>query len=610
MSLKVIKQTLPSTSNGKNALHYYFEKQDGLSKSDMKKLAKKAIEQLKVKDGLITIKSPDSLDRMLGKTTYIYDGEPENGEYEVVNENEYHESLAPANGLYNSFILIIYPSVKFAQGGKDAKNDCLFWGITEAVGGIEFMKKGYNRPRYLKEKLGLNRNDKVPVNLLKILHKELRYNFIVSGDATMDLIDPSFVQSIKLKLKDEHFTLENIRSFPRIKYNNTSAIFKQRVKDGFEICHNGLFQQLTAKQLNKYASKHRKTSFVCDKPKQYNNLSLEEFANKMTLDIEAFKQASKIDITKYGGVTNTALYLFWKHSQSIPTPPQINYLEALYINKATLGPTMMYKTGKYKNCMKLDFNSFYPFIMSKSVYWFPVGEPQYKKLNEMDKYPQYGFYCVDVQQGKCKDSLWNIMRKSSTGWVTSQDVAQYIKYNCDVSLVDTKDKPNHLFYPKEKRVSGRQLFKPFVDYMKKYKNDKVPLAKNIINLLYGFLIRKNTKSVIQSIDSEIDLKKGRIEDITFDFKNDTVEIVYISKNYFKNELARIKPFIYAYSRKVLVDTMAEFSDDVVQINTDGFIIKNANKKQFEKLLGSDFGQLKVENQGNCEVQKLHKQIWT
>ena len=84
-----------------------------------------------------------------------------------------------------------------------------------------------------------------------------------------------------------------------------------------------------------------------------------------------------------------------------------------------------------------------------------------------------------------------------------------------------------------------------------------------------------------------------------DPKTITVRIIKDGKTY-KNDFARIHPFLMAQARLQTSEYLEHNLDDVVYVHTDGFILKKKIAKKIK--LGNKLGDLKYEGEcSDCKV---------
>ena len=83
----------------------------------------------------------------------------------------------------SNFVVYMRASHQLA-GGNDKHNDCLFYCIKDAFGGIDQLPQKIRKARLLKSRLGLDRNDKIPISMLPKFEEDINASFTVTGDCT------------------------------------------------------------------------------------------------------------------------------------------------------------------------------------------------------------------------------------------------------------------------------------------------------------------------------------------------------------------------------------------------------------------------------------------
>jgi len=114
------------------------------------------------------------------------------------------------------------------------------------------------------------------------------------------------------------------------------------------------------------------------------------------------------------------------------------------------------------------------------------------------------------------------------------------------------DKPNFLYYSRDKCLTGYELYGRFVDKMFDLKQRKIPDAKKILNILWGSLCEKYKNDVVHKIGKAFDIPlDANVNFIKPSIINDDQILISYSKfnNLYKYGWARIMPFLISKGKK-------------------------------------------------------------
>jgi len=289
----------------------------------------------------------------------------------------------------------------------------------------------------------------------------------------------------------------------------------------------------------------------------------------------------------------------------IVDPVPLDTMEHIVLDNAFHGGLHYSQPGEYENCYDYDMNSMYCSYMKKLNFIFPIAKPTYLTMtiidfNELKFYP-YGLYNVTI---KTHNKFWNMKKQ---GWFTHFDL-QMAKL-LDIAISINEHITNAVLYSSKDCLRGNKTFEEFVDYFtdleKKTSKDYV---KPIRNSLWGFFSKKN--KVIKRF------KKGDFIDIdNYDVKSmvngDSTTTIEMTDNtdIFKYPWARCSIFLTAYCRLQMIRIILNCKnvDDIVCINTDGFISKT---EQPHLKISNDIGDWKIKQTGDCKVINSNRIIFS
>jgi len=300
----------------------------------------------------------------------------------------------------------------------------------------------------------------------------------------------------------------------------------------------------------------------------------------------------KIDLYKTGSASLTSMQLFLDLCEP-PKPDKITQQETQFLCncKGQLKNGKAYKGKGYK----LDIVSQYPSIMESKHMNFPIKRGELKTLTSKEfnelKYFKYGIYRVKILSEV--DPF--IFRFNKLNYYTHIDLNFAKSLNYEMELIEDEE-PNFLCY-EGCLINGSKLFGPFVNYLFRLKQMGYKTVKPILNCLWGYLCKKNEIPINTAKDGEEiygDKELVTMCPVGNDLKHKKVyKIDIISKEYYyESNYARLGPFMLAKGRYVIAQHVLKNINDVVHINTDGYVLKDKPSKELK--FGKELGDLKME----------------
>ena len=486
--------------------------------------------------------------------------------------------------------------------GKSSKyNDCLYYCLSN----ILKENNPYKSPQKLKRVLNIPRFDGIDIKYIPEIEKKLNIPINVSGDFIYKS-SLSGLKEINLKLINGHYTIDH--SFNRIAFNVSYTprkiiIFqkdKSLIITGYDGVQEFNISNEYFEDINSF-----KTDYILI-PKQNKNLTLkEEYENFVKL-ADKLKDIteSQIDLYKTGTVKRTALYLFEQLSKEIQLPESINQIEKEWLENASIGALINF-TEYTGEAYKYDIKSQYPSIL-KSVFMIPLKSGEFKKFSkdEFDKleYFTYGIYRVKIDKSE-DENINRLFRFNNLNYYTHINITDAKKIGLKINLIED-EQANALMYSRDKCLRADQIFKRFVDSLFEFKENKElekdvrDYIKLIINRLWGALCETNEKRNIINKDSldEFDIPKNYKVVQIKPSRNKNQIILDIANNdhFYKNNYARLKPFLIAKGRSVISNLMFPHKEFIKRCHTDGFI----SSKKLDIKTGNKLGDLVYE--GYCE----------
>lgn len=498
-------------------------------------------------------------------------------------------------------------------GGDDPHNDCLYNALNLALP-IE-MKRKFKGPAEFKTYLGLERDDKVHIDLMPVV-EELFPNHKVSvvGDYTYTSTVKAQL-TINLSLLQGHFEFVKPEKCYKviINYKEKPIMVYKKQKDRNCLLYDGKTKQIKPYHgLDKEIFRGYSKDYVYIKydPLIKNKVveTIEQFYTRMEQDAEKIKKASKgiINIKKSGSPQNTALYIFDRFTKTITVEP-LNQDEAFWIHEATNG-AMIWADEYEGPAYKYDFCSYYPSILHSTKFMIPVKRGEFEiwtqdKLNEQTYY-RYGIYHCKIHKDITNLNLKKVFRFNQSNYYTHFDMTMAKNIGLKMEIIDD-GKPNVLLYSRDKLINSSWLFRDYVDILFKLKQEGITIAKTILNILWGLLSQRKMKKEFSREGKHVDIVCGRFIYSIKPDNNGTIMKTYNYNKLYKYPYVRIMPFLIAKGRSTLVETMAKVLNDIVWMHSDGFI---TTKKHSFYNMGNGLGQLKEEGYcGNCKIKNvIHK----
>ena len=430
-----------------------------------------------------------SMDLSVRSNVWYYQGSTDYGD-DVHFKDEYDELV---NDTFDEFS-IYFSAFPNDAGGKDDSrmNNCLY----DCLKSVLYQRIPWDTAVEMKAYLKLSRASKVSISLIPLIEKKLKNIAInVSGDHcyTSPIISN---KTINLKLINEHYTVINKKKdifHLRLK----TSIDKERMPIIYDrktfIAYDGEKEFLASKEYIKEIYDWKTDNILVDR--KYKKVKLED--NKYRLmtmaeEYDFFFDAANalhketkgiINLYKTGNDKTTALNSFDKYTKHIAHPPTIEQVEAQFINQASQGAIIYGEKGFKGPVVKADVRSMYPSIM-KSSQCFPIAEGEVKYITQLEeKILNYGIYRCHITYDK---NMTKLFRFNFKDHYTHTDLYRARELKLNIKLI-VDDKPNFLYYSRDKLLVGTELFGNYVDLLFDLKQKGIDGSKSILNILWGAL---------------------------------------------------------------------------------------------------------------------------
>jgi hypothetical protein len=166
-----------------------------------------------------------------------------------------------------------------------------------------------------------------------------------------------------------------------------------------------------------------------------------------------------------------------------------------------------------------------------------------------------------------------------------------LDYGLSVELIQD-DRPNFLYYSKDKLMNGAFLFKNYVEELYKLKSES-QMAKLLLNILSGAISEKQiTKFYVdEKLDNFIDLDDLNLKLLKSSVSIDRTKSIYKCVNsdrFYCSQFARFKPFMLAHARLTMLKIILPINHLVKKVYIDSII--STEPLEFEE----GWGKLKME----------------
>lgn len=370
---------------------------------------------------------------------------------------------------------------------------------------------------------------------------------------------------------------------------------------------------------------------ICNKDNSYHKTML-DCHKDLTHMADTLKKETKGKINLYitGSLKHTGLKLLFEFIENkgkidLTQPEYVkNAREYAWLDACNTG-ALIYCEDNYKGEVEAyDFNSYYAALMTGKQE-LPICEGEFITLDKLGNYDKeflFGIYKAKISNTHC---VWEgntgtekiiptnkyLFRENKNNFYTHIDLkrARELKYNIEL-IQDGHE--NFLHYGPKHRKRASSLFGEYMAFLyairMKYKGKDEPLeiyVKLLISSLWGQLAQQRIKKIKEDEEGLIqgELKEGDVHLKSTRLYSGGFEHEYINVNDpFMTRFARIKLFLLAQGRYTISALIGDNIDNVVQIQTDGFMVKPSNKTY---TLGDEMGALKLEFKGKAEIKNVN-----
>lgn len=544
-----------------------------------------------------------------------YDGEGwRSGKFRNIGEDadlfDFTESYSLPTTQDNFKHIRMYAIIKpKAEGGTSKLNDCLYFCLKEYL----HHRLPWEKPIELKNYLKLKRCDKIPISLIPKIETKLKtFQINITGD----YIYSSQVKSnkiIKLILKDEHYSVDRTE-FKKISglvyyHEKPIMLYDKLTYEGY---NGNELKILTKEELHLYkfdiSSPYifypRKSFKTKDKiTGEVKEITIIEEYEELIKNANILKEETKglINLYKTGNVKNTALHLFERFTKFLSNPEEIQQDEQEWINNSKKGALIYSEKGYTGKAYKYDIKSMYPsLLISNGSY--PIKRGEFMTITNEEfsncEYFKFGIYRVNIEKSQ-NQKINPLFRFNNTHYYTHTSLEHAKKLNLKMTLI-IDDKPNFLYYSRDKLINYKETFYEYVIYLYELKEKNIPMSKLILNILWGAFSELNSKTdytttkQINILDEITEIKPSK-------FDGHVIKSSTLNKM-FKSNFARLTPFLLSKGRLTLCNILLPIIDNVKQFHTDGFITTSNESI----ITGDKIGELKYLGYcDNCIIENTN-----
>lgn len=601
-------------NNGKKMKQMTFTNVN-MSPQEIRNLAQRISDQLKEKgfNGSIQIEMDLMIGNRSGRFTKVGDSVESYIDYDGDDPDE----------KVNEFRIYIKKDPERA-GGAGENNDCLYECLIKAADNK--ILKIWKTPVKFKMSFKLRKCDKFPLDKIPELEKKLKMRIYVTGDHVYTSKE-RWNPEIHLELKDGHFTLIKPKRIyiPKLNEQEKPVVIAwiRKEKDFSWVLIGNKIAKWPMSKLAQHRKYYLSSPYVIyDIEKINTNLIPKKEPTKDEIKemfVKAYNEFiematslnEKTDgkINLYKGTFKQVALNYWSSLINLYIPEEISEIEQAWLRKASMGATMF--SRNYEGpCYKYDFKSDYPFIMTMDYFYVPIQKGKFKKMTqeEFDNWKRipYGIYrCKIIYENK---SIF--FRENRYGYYTHFDLNTAKELGYQIILIDD-EQANFLYYPQ--LVKSKNLFGEYVNTLFALKEQKVPGAKNLLNILHGALSEINKKTLIFEDDGTGCDTNGTVIYNNWDLMNITQIgentfrlIIENQKNIYKTPFGRLQAFLLGMGRRRLFVYGKDYEEYIVRMHTDSFFI---TKKIPDEKLGNNMGDLVYEGYSEkCTIIHTNKAI--
>ena len=210
--------------------------------------------------------------------------------------------------------------------------------------------------------------------------------------------------------------------------------------------------------------------------------------------------------------------------------------------------------------------------MTSSTLKFPVKRGEFKLIESFPEFVEFGVYRCIINKSE-DENLNKLFRFNADNYYSSIDITNAKELNLSIELIQD-DKPNCLYYSRNKLITFGEVFNNYVNLLFPLKENKVKMAKDILNILWGSLCEKDKIKKFITTEYNIDDDEDILELYPTEDNGHIIKTVK-RNNIYKTSFSRLCPFLTSQSRRHMTKILLPYKDEVQRVQTDGFLITKA-----------------------------------
>jgi hypothetical protein len=491
------------------------------------------------------------------------------------------------------------PSSKVA-GAEEVKNDCVYNAVLKALNGdVSKMPRHLRKKSDFKKFFQVDRNDPIPLSKIPLLQNEFKNTSLsICGDY---IYMPAEVlpKHFTFRCSGEHITTacnKGRTSTANVQFKNYPIHKIVTIKHKNEKLEyfDGEFHKMDYEEYL-FLKNNKEHLFIFCEPTADLKDKRKEYLEKAQMLLDASNGV--INYFRTSTDRLVALESWRMLSKNVADPDELSSFEQYALDVAYRGGVHHTTVGTFNDCVDLDMNSMYAFYMKSKSFYIPVKTPKLSIIEAKDwedilskKFFPFGlFHCV--LNGN--HALFDTRLNGKKSWFTHYDLTIFSDMDVSIELVHDKS-ANALLYDTKSRITGKDMFGTWVDFMFNLKEEGHDV-KCLLSTLHGAMCKKNVEKhrVNTAKHESLDVTGKFVEGIEHSGDVDIIETVD-SVHIFQYKYARVGPFLTSYCRmkilQLLLKTVKKVSD-IHYINTDGFIIPKTYLNKFP--ISTNIGDFKI-----------------
>ena len=555
-----------------------------------------------------------------GHTTTTYSKDKIQAHDPIISESDINKEEVQqlnANNFHN-FKIFFWEISKAGGCSDNTNNDCLFLALD--MSNIK-LPSCINSATKLKKHFKLGRKDRFPIDKLDELAELIEHQIILIGDEKQ--VFGNFDKSIRIKLHDNHYTLQASRNIKKIEYYNYKPKSNVIVYDSE---YNTYPYVENSKTFINHLVYHPESSeyalvLADDKNKKLLNVpkeaTLETIYNKFIMVADNLKQVSNNKINLYVCGTNIRPYILDLFNKSLKITYKTDDIDCVESDFLSAGGGILICPKEYEGyAYEYDMNCAYQSSMINNVFKIPLCKPEYeifdasKYIGRDNKpYFPYGLYKAKVYESNNKEIDTYFTFRDNNKY-THIDLTFAKELGLKIEHIKNNNECNCALYNDKSRfVVGKTLFENYInDIVSLLKNpDLLIESKNYLkqfrNLLHGLLSKKNKIVALpENGITKFEFEDNDIDGITTHNEDGSIKVVYTPQTQpFKYNYARLLPFLTSSVRcrmgKIIKSNVKY--DDLLRSHTDSFFVKTPINTLD---IGDDIGQFKLKKEGQINIK--------